>query len=299
MRSGIANKFGLTRRCRWSLGFALFLSVAAAAQVPAPSDPLSFSGPKPEETYSNVRIEQKLGETIPLELKFRNEAGEEVALREYFGHKPVVLALVYYECPMLCGQIMNGMVDAFMLMEPNIGEAFEVVCVSIDPGESSELAAMKKESVLARYNRPSGTDGWHFLTGEEDAIEMLAATVGYGYAYDPKTDQYAHASGIMVATPQGKLAQYLLGVEYNPSGLRKAIEEAAASRLGSFVDQLILLCYHWDPKTGQYSFYVMGALRVAAVATLLPLFGFIGIMVWRDNRRRGKTPPPGNAPASS
>jgi protein SCO1/2 len=233
----------------------------------------------------NVGLDQKLNQQVPLSLVFHDEAGRETQLASYFGSRPVVLALVYYQCPMLCTQVLNGMVMSLRTLSLISGQDFEVIAVSIDPTETPELAARKKAEYVKRYARGSG--GWHFLTGAEAQIRQLATAVGFRYAYDPKTKQYAHASAIMVVTPSGRLSRYFYGIEYAPRDLRLGLVEASENKIGTPVDTVLLYCYHYDPNTGKYSAIVMNIVRLAAVLTLL-ILGPLLIWLWRsDPSRRG------------
>jgi protein SCO1/2 len=226
----------------------------------------------------NIGLDQKLNAQIPLNLIFRDESGRDLPLSAYFGSKPVVLALVYYQCPMLCTQVLNGMVMSLRGMSLESGRDFEVVTVSIDPTETPELASKKKAEYLRRYAK--GAAGWHFLTGAEQQIEELAGTVGFRYAYDPKTKQYAHASAIMVVTPGGRLSRYFYGIEYPPRDLRLGLVEASENKIGSPVDAVLLYCFHYDPNTGKYSAIVMNIVRLAGVLTLVILLPLL-IWLWR------------------
>ena len=237
------------------------------------------------EVLKKVDIEQRLGNQIPLDLKFRDESGREVRLGEYFAKgKPVALTLVYYECPMLCSQVLNGAVGAFQALSFTAGKEFEVVTVSFDPREGPELAAKKKETYLRRYKREGAEQGWHFLTGDKAAIDALAESVGFHYVWDEQSQQFAHASAVMVATPTGRLSHYFYGIDYSPKDLRLAFVEASEGKIGSPVDSLILFCYHYDPASGRFA-PVMGVLRAAGVLTV---FGVIGLIVYltRKTRRR-------------
>lgn len=251
------------------------LCLTASAQVPPPPDPLSITGPKNiQSRFPEVSIEQNLNAQVPLDLTFLNEQGEPVTLREVMDGKPVVLALVYYECPMICNEILNGMVAAFDGVKYPMDESFEVVTVSIDPGEKPALAAEKKANYLTQYHREGGEEGWHFLTIEnQDDLDTLASTVGYRYVYDPATDQYAHASGIMVLTPDGVVSRYFYGIDYIPRDLEFSLVEASKGIVGSAVDKLVLLCFQYDPASGAYGFYIFGALRLGAILTM----GFLGL----------------------
>ena len=237
----------------------------------------------------NIGVDQKLDSQIPLNLIFRDESGRELPLSAYFGSRPVVLALVYYQCPMLCTQVLNGIVMSLRGMSLESGRDFDVVTVSIDPTETPELAAKKKAEYLRRYAK--GTAGWHFLTGAEPQIKELASTVGFRYAYDPKTKQFAHASAIMVVTPGGRLSRYFYGIEYPPRDLRLGLVEASENKIGSPVDAVLLYCFHYDPNTGKYTAIVMNIVRIAGALTLLILLPLL-IWLWRADLtgRRPFTP---------
>lgn len=241
---------------------------------------------QPAPILQRVGIDQKLDAQIPLDLVFRDEQGRAVPLRAYFGEKPVVLSLVYYECPMLCTLILNGLLRSLRALPLTVGKDFTVVTVSFDPREGPELAAAKKRTYVQSYGRPGADGGWHFLTGEEEAIRRLTDAVGFRYAFDPETGQFAHASGIIVLTPQGRVARYFYGIEYSPRDLRFGLIEAAAGKIGSPVDQILLYCYHYDPKAGRYSLLIMNVLRVAGAATVAVLGVFILAMIRRDRRRK-------------
>jgi len=272
-----------------NLGLVLFFATSCAfAQIPkqpGPSSPLY--GARPEsgnpssglpKALSDVGLDQKLDQQLPLDLVFRDESGQEVKLGQYFGQKPVVLALVYYDCPMLCTQILNGMVTSFRVLPFQMGKEFEVVTVSFDPRETSALATTKKKvyvNYLPEKMRPAATNGWHFLTGDQANITNLAEAVGFRYHYDETTKQFAHASGIMVATPHGKLSRYFYGVEYSARDLRLGLIESAANKIGSPADQLLLYCYHYDPATGKYGAAVMRIMRVAGVITVLAIVAML------------------------
>jgi len=235
--------------------------------------------------FEEVGIDQRLGEQIPLDLTFRNEAGESVLLGEYFGAKPVILSLVYYNCPMLCTQVLNGMIETFRIIDFTVGEEFDVITVSIDPAESPELAARKKAGYITSYGKPGAGNGWHFLTGDQESIKRLAEAVGFRYVYDADTKQFAHASGIMVVTPEGKLARYLYGIEYVARDLTFSLMEAADNRIGSPVEKLLLLCYHYDPTTGKYGVVVTNLLKGGGVITVLGIVGYMAMNFRRDRKQ--------------
>ena len=238
------------------------------------------------EVLQEVGIDQRLGERIPLDLVFRDESGSPFRLGDAFGHRPVILNLVYYECPMLCTQVLNGLLAGLRAMEFGVGDEIEVVTVSIDPGETPTLAAEKKALYIGRYDREGAASGWHFLTGEEGPIRVLADAVGFRYVYDAKTDQFIHASGIMLLTPGGKLARYYYGIEYAPRDLRLGLVEASEEKIGSPVDQILLYCFHYDPETGKYSLTVMNILRLVGSATVLAIGALVFVLIRRDRVRQ-------------
>jgi protein SCO1/2 len=242
-----------------------------------------FSGPQgttnpPADVLKRVGIEQRLNAQVPLDLKFRDESGREVKLGEYFGSKPVVLSMVYYECPMLCGEVLNGEASVFSALKFDIGQEFDVVTVSFDPRETLDLARTKKQTFVNRYGRPGAEAGWHFLTGQQDSIDKLTKAVGFNYAWDRDTQQFAHAAAIMVLTPDGRIAQYFYGVEYSPKDLRFGLVQASQKKIGNLVDQVLLYCYHYDPRTGKYGPVISRALQVGGAVTLMILGGFLIVM---------------------
>ncbi|NUO80153.1 SCO family protein [candidate division KSB1 bacterium] len=264
----------------------LFLPLALCTMLSALSQAHAQLGASVQpEILREVGIDQRLNEQLPLDLVFRDEAGQSVALQKYFGEKPVVLALVYYECPMLCTQVLNGLTESLRPLAFNVGEQFEVVTVSFDPRETPALAAAKKKGYVEKYNRAGASEGWHFLTGDSVAIRQLTEAVGFRYKLDPFTKQYAHASGIIVATPQGKLARYFYGIEYPTRDLRFALIEASENRIGNVVDQVLMYCFHYDPSTGKYSVAVINVLRVTGIATVLALGTFMLVMLRRERRQ--------------
>ena len=261
---------------------ALLLGVAGPISAwtrdqPPPKTPAA-SRPK---ILTDIGFDQRLGDRVPLDAVFRDESGRTVRLGDYFGSRPVVLALAYYECPMLCTLTLNGLASALDVLTFEPGREFEVVTVSFEPKETPALASAKKAAYLRRYRRPGAAAAWHFLTGDADSIRRLTESVGFRYAWDETTKQYAHASGVMVLTSDGRLARYLYGVEYAPKDLRFAIFEAAQGKILSPVDRLLLYCYHYDPDQGRYGATVMRVLRVAGVLTLVGL----GAMVVTLRRR--------------
>jgi len=256
----------------------MMLPIVSTAQMMDPSKAAA-------RAFTEVGIDQKLNAQVPLDLVFRNENGESVALQEYFRGKPVIISLVYYRCPMLCTQVLNGMVQTFKTLQFTAGKEFDVVTVSIDPTETPEIATDKKDTYITEYARAGAEKGWHFLVGDSLNIKKLADAVGFKYVYDVPTKQYAHASGIMITTPQGKLARYLYGIEYGAKDLTFSVMEASQEKIGSPVDKLLLLCYHYDPTTGKYGMVVANLLRAAGALTVLVIAGYMFINVRRDKRR--------------
>jgi protein SCO1 len=237
-----------------------------------------------------VSLEQHLDRLLPLDLTFRDESGRAVRLGSYFGKRPVVLVLAYYDCPMLCTQVLNGLVSAMRVLSFDAGREYEVVTVSFNPADDPADARAKKEPYVTRYGRAGGAAGWHFLTGDKAAIAGITDAVGFRYAWDEKTEQFAHASAIYVATPGGRLSRYFYGIEYAPRDLRLALVEASRGRIGNPVDQLLLYCYHYDPAAGRYGAVVMNMVRVAGVAFVILLSTFLFVTL-RKERRRGQRRP--------
>lgn len=219
----------------------------------------------------NVGIEQHLDEQIPADLNFRDETGKSVRLGDYFGKKPVILNLVYYNCPMLCGEVLSGLESALRVLKFDVGKEFDVLTVSFDPRETPEMATKKKAEFLKRYGRVGAAEGWHFLTGPQESIDALTKAAGFQYQYDPKTGQFAHATAIMVLTPDGKIAQYYYGVEYAPKDLRLGLIEASQNKIGTLADQVLLYCYHYDPTTGKYGAIISRVLQLSGLATIVGL----------------------------
>ena len=229
----------------------------------------------------NVGIQQNLEQPIPPDLTFKDDLGRSVRLGDYFGKKPMILNLVYYNCPMLCGEVLSGLENSLRRMKFDVGKEFDVITVSFDPHETPEMAAKKKAEFLHRYKRAGAEQGWHFLVGQQEAIDALTKAAGFQYQYDEKTKQFAHVAAILILTPEGKIAQYYYGIEYPPKDLRLGLVEAGAGRIGNVVDQLLLYCYHYDPEQGKYSATILRVLRVAGVATMLFLGTFIFVMIRR------------------
>jgi len=259
---------------------ALFaLSAPAQINSGVMSPPANTRPPRLE----NVGIEQHLDAQIPPDLGFRDETGEPVKLGDYFGRKPLILNLVYYNCTMLCGEALAGLASAMRLVKFDVGKEFDVITVSFDPRETPEMAAAKKKDYVGRYGRPNAAAGWHFLTGQPESINALTKAVGFQYQYDAKSNQYAHATAIMVLTPQGRISRYFYGVDFPPKDLRMGLVEASQNKIGNTVDAVLLYCYHYDPETGKYGAMIANILRLAAAATILFIGGLIFIL-WRLDR---------------
>jgi protein SCO1/2 len=280
-------------------------AVAVAAMLAAPATAAAQSGAarpgygtapssgEPTATrpaiMSRIGIDQKLNQQVPLDLVFTDEAGREVRLGEYFGKRPVILALVYYECPMLCTQVLNGVATALGVLNFTVGKEFDVVAVSINPREGPGLASQKKAAYVERYNRPGSEAGWHFLTGRQESIDRLASAVGFRYEYDEETKLYAHGAGIEVLTPKGVISKYFYGIEYSSRDLKFGLMEASEERIGTAIDSVLLLCYHYDPATGKYGATALTAIRLGGVATILAFLSFLFVSLRREraSRREG------------
>lgn len=271
------SRRGLLDVCRQSalLGLLVLLSVAGArAQVRNAS--------QLPPVLRNVGIDQRLDQQVPLDLPFRDESGDVVHLGEYFGTKPVILSLVYYECPMLCTTALNGLLESLKELKFDVGKQFEVLTVSFDPTEKPPLAAAKKALYVGTYGRPGAADGWHFLTGDQDSIRRLTEAVGFRYNYDPSIKQYVHATGLIVLTPQGRIARYFYGIQYPAGNLRLGLVEASQGKIGSPVDEVLLYCCQYDPETGKYSLIISRVLKIGAAITVLSLGGLILVMFRSD-----------------
>lgn len=274
----------------------------AAAQRFAGQSYGSPAGEAPGTDFlSDVGIEQQLGAQLPLETELRDEAGNVVPLQKYFGKQPVVVIFAYYRCPQLCTQVLNGFLRASQAIPQVMGRDFQVVTISIDPTETPQIAAEKKNNYVKAYRRPGAEEGWHFLTADAAAIERLTKVAGFRYRYDPTSAQYAHASGIMIATPDGKLARYYYGIEYPPPDLRLGLVESSEEKIGSAVDQILLLCFHYDPLTGRYGLMISRLLKITGSLTALALGTFIIRMIRHERRRAAAgvvVPPVAPVPAA-
>lgn len=267
----------------------LVLAVTASAQQTA----LPQAGPMQAASRSDgipkglrdVGIDQKLNEQVPLDVAFKDEYGNPVEFGQYFRDRPVILAFVYYDCPMLCHQVLNGLVSSLRTVNFNAGKDFDVIALSFDPRETPALAEKTKANYISIYDRSGTESGWHFLTGDEASIRKVADAAGFKYAWDAETNQYAHAGGIMLLTPKGKVSRYFYGIEYAPRDVRLGLVEASENKIGSPVDALLLYCYHYDPMTGKYGVVVMNVMRLAGVVTVIAIAILLFILRRRDSSR--------------
>jgi protein SCO1/2 len=271
------------------LASGLIVPAAASSQSMTGSPAHAGYRPEPGQASSTlpralreIGFDQNLDQKIPLDTVFRDESGRTIAIGEYFGQRPVVLLFAYYNCPMLCTQVINGLASALNTLSLEPGEDFEIVTVSFDPRDTPASASEKKTHFIERYKKPGAAAAWHFLTGDQPSIERLTKAAGFRYVWDKETSQFAHPSGVIVLTPDGRLARYLFGIEYGPRDLRFGIIEASEGRVGNPADALLLYCFHYDPMTGKYGLVIMRVLRLAGIATVLGLIGFIVLMVRRE-----------------
>ena len=233
----------------------------------------------------HVGIKQNLNQQVPADLAFTDDQGRPVHLGDYFGKKPLILNLVYFTCPMLCGEELNGLESTLRVLKFDAGKEFDVITVSFDPKDTPEAAAKKKAEIIKRYKHPGADQGWHFLVGRQDSIDKISKAVGFEFEYDPKSQQFAHTTAIMVLTPDGKISQYYYGIEYPPKDLRLALVDASEEKIGNVVDELLLYCYHYDPEKGKYSATIMRILRLAGVATILCMGTVFFVLIRRGSGR--------------
>jgi protein SCO1/2 len=262
----------------------VLMPVAVSAQGNAPGvrpDPAMPSGRTPA-VLSTVSFEQRLNEPLPLDVPFKDETGRAVKLGEYFGRKPVVLTFVYYECPMLCTEVLNGLESSLRVLNETVGKEFDVVTISFDPKETPVLAAGKKKAYLERYQRPEAEHGWHFLTGDQASIDAVTSAAGFNFTWDEASHQFAHPSGIVVVTPAGKVSRYFFGIDYAARDLKFALIESSNGKIGSLAERVLLYCYHYDPAQGNYGFVAMRAVRIGGGVTLLALAGFVIVSLRSD-----------------
>jgi protein SCO1/2 len=246
--------------------FAMIVGVGVVARSAEPNVP------------RDVGIDQRLDAQVPLDLAFRDESGANVRLQDYFDSRPVILVLAYYRCPMLCTQVLNGLVKTMREMDLELGKQYRVLTVSFDPGEGPDLAARKKDTYAASYARSGAAHGWHFLTGEQNQIRQLTNAAGFRYVFDSEHDQFAHGSAIMILTPQGRISHYFMGIDFPSRDVRLALVDASQGRVGTPVDRLMLLCYHFDPLTGKYSASAISFVRIVSAAMLL----LVGVPIGRS-----------------
>ena len=301
MRSGKTKFAVLTRRAFWSVCFLMILYGAMPAQKtehynsplysPRKYDPAGAVTNGMPDALKTVGIDQKLNSQLPLDAVFKDETRSEVMLGDYFNkERPVILALVYYECPMLCNEVLNGLTGSLKGIAFEAGKEFDVVAISFDARENDkeELAKNKKAGYLERYNRPGTDNGWHFLTGTQSEIDKVTEAVGFNYTFDERSNQFAHVGGIMIATPQGKMSRYLYGIDYAPNDIKFSLMESSENKIGNPAEQLYLYCYHYDPSTGKYGFAILNVLRLAGIAMLIGI-GTMMFVFWRKSKKEGET----------
>jgi protein SCO1/2 len=267
------------------VGIVALLALCAAAGAQTIPDNVGKSSAGLPSALLNVGFEPPLNGQIPLDLGFRDEAGREVRLRDYFGQqKPVLLALVYYGCPMLCNQVEQGVVGSLKMLSFKAGRDYDVVFVSFDPRETPDMAAKKKYSAMSHYNRPETASGWHFLTGSQDSIAALTKAANFRYSFDEKSGIFAHASGILLLTPDGRISRYFYGVEYPSRDVRLGLVDASAGKIGTPIDHLLLYCFEYDPSTARYSATILRIIRLGGIATILAMVAGFLIFRRRDIR---------------
>ena len=259
--------------------------LCASASAQLYNEPVAKPPQGLDPILTNVGVDQKLDNQVPLDAKFRDENGQPVELKKYFD-KPVILTLVYYTCPMLCSEVLNGTASSLKPVKFDVGKEFNVVTISIDPKDTTGTAMGKKKLMVAKYGRHGADQGWHFLTGDKENIDAVAKAVGWRYAYDPKSGQYAHASAIMLLTPEGKVSRYFYGIEYPAKDIQFGIMDASQNKIGSLTDQIALYCYHYDPAKGKYGLAVMRLVRLAGLVTIALIGGFIIVAVRREGNKK-------------
>jgi protein SCO1/2 len=267
--------------------FVFLLTAGWLALVPSASVRGQSS---PEKLTGQVGFDQRLGEQVPLNAIFRDDSGRPLRLGDLFNQRPVLLVPVYYRCPLLCNQLLNGLARSLKPVSLVPGKDFELVAFSIDPLETTELAGQKKAAYLERYGRPDSQGGWHFLTGEAASIEALSRAIGFRYSFNPRTKLYTHAAGVVVATPEGRIARYFYGIDFSPRDLEAQIKEAGAGKVGSPIGRLLLLCYDYDAATGRYTLAIVRLLRILGSATALAVLAYVIVMLRRE--RKGRNAPP-------
>jgi protein SCO1/2 len=263
------------------------VTAVVAVLLAAAASPLGEAGAIPATArppiLQQVNFEQRLDQPLPLDLRFRDEAGKMVRLRELFRGRPVLLTLAYYRCPMLCPMVLNGTVRAMNALPLELGRDYDVVTVSFDPHDDDAAAAAKRAEYRGHYNRADAAFSWRFLTGEAESIRRLTEAVGFRSVHDPARDQFAHAAAIVVVTPEGRIARYFYGIDYSARDLRLGLVEASQGKIGSLADQLLLFCFHYDPSTGRYSTMALGVVRIGGVLTVVGLVAFVAVLRRREN----------------
>jgi len=276
------------------VALSVMLSVPVEAQYRPPPAPAERQATEQPKIWKEVGVDQKLDNQVPLDVEFTDEHGKKVTLADYAGKRPIVLSLVYYGCPMLCGQVLNGLTRSLKMLQdvPMVpGKEFEVVTISFDPEEKPDLALEKKKNFVKQLKQADAKDHWHWLTGSEDSIKKVADAVGFRYKWDEKQQQYAHASCIFILTPDGKVSRYFFGIEYSPKDMRLGLTEASNGRIGGPVEKVLLFCYHWDATQGKYDMMVMRLIQVGGLLTLLALGSFMFVMLRRDFKTSQKETP--------
>jgi protein SCO1 len=280
-------EFSMKKQKQFGVAIAITVLVLLSANASAQlyREPVAKPPQGLDPILTNVGVDQKLNSQVPLDTKFRDENGQPVVLKQYFD-KPVILTLVYYTCPMLCSEVLNGTAASLKPVKFDVGKEFNVVTISIDPKDTPGTAMGKKKMMMARYGQHGAENGWHFLTGDKQNIDAVANAVGWKYAYDPRSGQYAHASAIMLLTPEGKVSRYFYGIEYSAKDIQFGIMDASQNKIGSVADQVALYCYHYDPATGKYGVAVMRLVRAAGLLTVALICGLIFVAVRREGDKK-------------
>jgi protein SCO1/2 len=283
-------RVGLCPSLRRSIALALLLmgTIAAAALAEKNSAPLE---PPQAAFLKKVDFNQRLNSQVPVNLAFTSDRGEKVTLSESMNGRPTIFVLAYYRCPMLCNQVLNGVARCVQGIDFEPGKDIEIVVVSFDPTDTVELGAQKKKAVVHAFDHEANGEGWHFLVGDEKSVAVAAESVGFQYQYDKSTNQFAHASGIVVLTPQGRVSKYFYGIDYPTRDVRLGLVEASAGNIGSAVDELLLYCFHYDPLTGRYGLAIMRVIRTGGVMTVAAILGFIGYSLRRERKMRPDSTP--------
>jgi protein SCO1 len=271
--------------CMAILTLTLLITISSSPQTANAASPSQVNPPvagSMPAALKDVDFAPQLNARIPLDVAFRDESGQPVQLRSYFNGKPVILGFVYYQCPMLCMQVMDGIVSTLKVVTFTAGQQYEVVIISFDPAETPAMASAKKRDIVAQYRRPGAENGWHFLTGESGAISQVTRAGGFHFAWDPETKTWVHASGILLMTPEGRISRYFYGIDYAPRDMRLGLIEAAAGNIGTPIDKVILYCYHFDPATGKYSAAILDVIRLGGILTVALIAFFIFLFLRRE-----------------